>query len=254
MYVLKICYQWLLPPGGILLLLLGLAWYMFRQRQRGRWYLLAVCGVLYVLSLRLGAWLLVAPLEQAIPQPDDVTGDVIVMLGNGSLADAPDIDGTGQPSGTMAKNMLAALRMQRQTGLPLIVSGGEVYAFSGNESAIAAREFRSLGLQEADVTYENRSRTTAENLRYTQNILHAHGWTNPIIAVVALQAPRTALLAEHMGMQAQTYPTHYRAAQTCHLGGPHDLVPSAAALDDSAAALKAYLGIIATWAGVYDEK
>jgi len=290
LYILKFFYQWLLPPGIFILLLLGLAVWLWRRERgaaagalterralrRGRWLVLAVAGALYVLSLRLGAWLLVAPLEQAIAQPAAVSGDVIVMLGNGSLADAPDLGGVGQPSGTMAKNMLAALRLQRLTGLPMVVSGGEVYAYSGNESDIAAREFAEMGLtmeggerggttlsasrcsapppegesgvggsDKVQVFFERRSRNTAENLRFTHAILQEHGWQRPVIAVVALQAPRTALLAEREGLQAQIYPTHYRAAQRFYFEGLHDLVPNASALDDSAAALKEYLGILA---------
>lgn len=245
LYIVKFFYQWLLPPACFVLALALLCVWMFRRRSKGRFVLLALTVMLYLFSLRPVAGLLVWPLERWVEPPAGVSGDVLLMLGNGSVADAPDIDGMGQPSGTMGKNMLMTARLQRTTGLPILVSGGTVFADSGTEADIALREFEGLGIPRESLYGENQSRNTVENARFSKEICDAHGWKKPVVLVVALQAKRTAMIFEREGFDAVIYPTHFRMSRSWHFHPVLDLIPSGAALHDSSDAMKEYLGMLA---------
>lgn len=245
LYVIKFIYQWFLPPACILLLLLAFNIYLYRKKVPGKYFLSFIILIFYFLSVRLGADLLAKPLENWYQPPKVVQGDVILMLGNGSMAGVPDIDGEGQPAGSMAKSMLTAVRMQKQTGLPILISGGMVFEDTGTEADIAKREFLSMGIAEAKLIKENKSRNTVENARFSHQICQVRDWKQPILLVVALQAPRTALIFQREGLNCTIYPTHYRRTASWHFNPILDLVPDGNNLADSSAALREYLGILA---------
>ncbi len=244
-YLIKFVYAWILPPACIILGLAVLDVWLYRQRAKG-WKVLGVLIVLlYFFSIRVGANLLVWPLEHSYMPPKDLQGDVILMLGNGFVSGAPDVDGIGQPSGTMAKSMLTVFRLQRQTGLPVLISGGSAYSRESSEADIAAREFSSMGIPADKLFVENQSRNTVENARLSKVACEANGWGQPILAVVAAQAPRSAMIFAREGLDCVIYPTHYRREMDWHFSLVEDLVPSGGNLDDSAMALKEYMGILA---------
>ena len=250
LYLMKFVYQWLLPPACIFLPLLGLAVYMQRKRMRGRWGLSVLLLIFYILSIRIGADALVRPLESWYVPPQIVEGDVLLMLGNGAMTGVPDLDGCEQPSGTMAKSMLLTFRLQRLTGLPILVSGGKVFQDTGTEADIAEREFLGMGVPGEKLFRENRSRNTVENARLSKTVCLQQGWTHPALLVVALQAPRTAMIFAREGLACTIYPTHYRRSTVWHFNPVLDLVPTGDNLADSSAALREYLGIAALKLGL----
>ena len=247
LYLIKFCYQWILPPAIFILILTCITLYMYRRHAPGRTALAIVTLLLYVFSLRLPAMLLMQPLEYAIPQPQSPKGDVLLMLGNGAIGDVPDITGMGQPSGTMGKNMLMTLRLHKTLNLPILISGGTVFEDAGNEASIASREFPEMGVPKDKLFSEGGSRNTVENARLSKKICDEHGWTRPIVTVVALQAPRTAKIFEREGMDVTIYPTHYRAGASWHFHPVLDLIPDGGNLSNSAAAIREYIGIAALY-------
>lgn len=251
MSLAKILAHWLILPPGCLVVALGLACVVaWRTSSRLRHVLAILCLVLFGLSTRPGAALLCRPLESAFPVPAAIEADVLVMLGAGSTGGVPDIDGTGQPSAIMAKNMLAAFRLQRQTGLPLVLSGGEVREGQGCEAAIARRILVGMGIPEERIVVEGASRTTAENARFTGAIMQARGWRRALVVCPALHAARARALFRAEGVDCRIWPSHHRMSQGLSFSPARDLVPSAAQLANSAAALKEYLGLAALELGL----
>lgn len=252
MYFVKFLYQWILPPGGLILILAIVTVMAFRRHFCGRWVLAISLAMFYALSIRVGADLLVKPLEYELEQPILNDSDVLVMLGNGSVSGVPDIDGVGQVSDTMGKNLLFAARLYQVTGIPILVSGGTVYLDKGNESDIAIRELRGLGIPNNKLYAENESRNTVENARFSHRICEEHGWNKVSVLVVAVQAPRTKIIFERefSGMDLTIYPTHYRRSPSWHFDPVLDLVPSAKNILDSAIALKEYMGLLALYFGM----
>ena len=55
------------------------------------------------------------------------------------MQDTPDVDGIGSLCSSPSSRLLAALRLHRELGAPILISGGQVYADSGAEAKIARR-------------------------------------------------------------------------------------------------------------------
>lgn len=252
--VVKFCYQWLLPPGLVILFLLLAALVLWRRGRKGWGLLLAPGLVLWLCSLRLVANLVCAPLEEAIPVPSmDRVGecDLIVMTGAGSVGGVSDMGGTGQPGPIMAKSMLTAFRLQRATGKPLLVSGGQVRRENGSEADIALRIFGQMGIARDKLIAENRSRNTAENARFTRELLQKRGQKRVLVVSPALHAPRVRELFAREGLDAVMFPSHFRRSRDWNFQLLADTMPTAENLNDVSDALREYLGLLAIRLGLY---
>lgn len=248
LYIIKFIYQWFLPPAIFIAIMAVMSVYMIKKKLPCRYVLTVLTVLLYAASLRVTADALGRPLETYYTQPDvsEVSDcDVILMLGNGSLGDVPDMGYTGQPSGTMGKNMMMTLRLSRTLDLPILISGGTVFRDTGNESDIAKREFIDMGVASDKIFCEKKSRNTVENIRFAKEICDEHGWQHPVLMVVALQAERTAMIAKREGMDAVIFPTHYRRNASSNFDPVLDLLPDAGNLMDTSAAIREYIGMLA---------
>ena len=153
-YLLKFGASFVLPPGIfiVLLALLVIACWR-RQQHRIAGLLAAVTVVFYLLSTGFTAEYFMGRLEPVWEPPQHPQGDVIIMLGGGAIQDTPDVDGTGSLCSSPSGRLLTALRLHRELGVPILVSGGQVYADSGAEAKIARRVLMSLGVPEQEITW-----------------------------------------------------------------------------------------------------
>lgn len=76
----------------------GLDGLALSKKASGRWAMLVITAVFYLLSTEPVSDILIQPLEMAYEQPslEALDGDVIIVLGGGSRAGVPDVDGVGQ--------------------------------------------------------------------------------------------------------------------------------------------------------------
>ncbi|MFD2878694.1 hypothetical protein ACFTAO_26135 [Paenibacillus rhizoplanae] len=123
-YLIKFVYSFVLPPGIFVLLLLGMVVWLWRSSRRPAIVLLAVTLLLYLSMTSAVSDMLIGSLERKYPQPAAAEGDVIVILGGGATSGTPDLDGQGNMSGPAANRLLAAARLYRETGLPIIFLRG----------------------------------------------------------------------------------------------------------------------------------
>lgn len=250
LYVIKWIYMWVLPLGGIVILLAAITAYQCKRRAAGRYPLLAVVVLLYALSIAPTADWLVGSLERVYSQPplEDVKGDVVILLGGGVRAGVPDFDGTGQISEGAANRFLTAARLQRAFKLPVLLSGGVVFAGDVSESAVARRMLLSLGVDASLIEVDERSRNTAENAAYSREICSRRGWTKPIVVTSAFHMPRAMAFFRREGLDAMPYPCDYRA-ESGRPFSPYSFIPQAAVLADSCLAIKEYAGLAAVKLG-----
>jgi len=248
----KLLYTWLLPPAVFTLMLLGLDIYLYWRKAPGRKFLSVVLVLFYLLSTTPVSYLLVKSLENRYPQPapNEVKGDIIILLGSGCVYDVRDFDGYDQPAGGFAKGILSAARLQRLTGLPVIISGGTDYADTSSVAEIAVRNLRSLGIPGDKLIAESKSYNTVENAKFCKEICKQKGWQRPILLAAALHSPRANLLFEKYGLTCQPYPTHYLYSGKWRFNPVYDLMPDAYRLDASAVVIKEYLGIMAVRLGL----
>ncbi|MCI1858853.1 MAG: YdcF family protein [Sporolactobacillus sp.] len=242
-YIIKFMYGFILPPGFFVTLSLILFAVLRKQNRRLSRLFAGMALLLYLAFIPLTGELLVRPLEQHDQPPTHLSGDVLVMLGAGATSDTPDIDGKGQLSGFAANRLLTIVRLQRQTGLPVILSGGKVYSDSGVEARIARRQLIALGVPAKKLIVEDGSITTRTNALNTKKILRHYHYRRPILVTSAFHMPRAVRNFSKIGIHVQPYPTDYLVDRQQAVY-PAKFVPT----DGSVLfiAIKEYVGLLAT--------
>ena len=244
MYIVKFLYTvFLFPPGLFIVVLLLIAWLRRHNRPLARAALLAA-AILYLASISLVSGPLVHSLETKHTPPPQVAGDVIVIIGGGATLDTPNLDSRGHLYGTSANRLLTGLQLYHKLGVPIIFSGGQVFATGGVEAEIARSILLSVGVPDGKIIAETASLNTGDNARYTAAILSSRGFTRPILVTSAFHMERAVRQFQKAGVAVVPFPTDYQ--DNIARGFHHtDLWPSPAATGQLVLALKEYLGIAA---------
>jgi uncharacterized SAM-binding protein YcdF (DUF218 family) len=239
----------LAPPASCLWLsLTGLALLRSRFRRWGRVLVGLGLGSLYLFSTGLCAGWLAAGLEPtALPAPGSpqltarLRGwQAIVVLGAGRTVGAPEYGGADIPSYWAASRLRYGANLYRQTGLPLLVSGGSVAGETEPEATLMARSLERDYL--ANVRWqEGKSRTTWENARNSADLLKAQGVSRIVLVTSAVHMRRSVAAFEHFGFTVQPAATDY--SDFGHLPLMLRLVPNAVALLYTQQALHEYVGV-----------
>ena len=240
----KIAAALLLPPGGNLLLgVAGLA--LWRRAKPVAMLLFAVSFVsLAILSTpKVGDALFEAVERFPARLPGAALAEdvgVIVVLAGGRNGNAPEYGGETVAFPSLVRLRYGA-RLQRETGLPLLVSGGRV---RGDEPASEAALIKGVLERELNVPVrwqEERSRNTAENARYSAELLRQENIAAVILVTDAAHMPRAVEAFEGQGVRVYAAPTARRTGNRA-AAGVLDWLPSASALDRSRMALHELLG------------
>ena len=244
-YVLKFCYSWVLPPACFVVALVWLGWRLWRRARSLAGVAWMVALLLYAASVApVSEWLL-RELEYRVPPAAVIGTDVIVVLGGGTMKDVPTPAGwSGQLHDAAGQRLLAAYALHRQTGLPLLVSGGEVFAEYGREAVIMRDILVSFGVSPAKIILEDRSLNTTENAQLTAPILLQRGLRHPLLVTSAFHMPRSVTEFQRAGISVAPYPAGFYTSRRYH-GTLLDVVPSGSALRGTSSALKEYLGLAA---------
>lgn len=169
-----------LPGFIILLLLLGLFYHVVNVRLSG-YFLSAALIILYIASIPLGGYLLVAPLytyknmtEEQLTHPD--ASAAIVVLGGGRDLMAREFRGSDVVSMYTLVRLRYAAWLYAQMRIPILVSGGRKEDEGVTEASLMANELSTaFGIH---VTWqEERSTNTHENADFTAKMLLPEGIT-----------------------------------------------------------------------------
>lgn len=226
----------LLPPLDLLLLAAAGA-YLARRRPR--------LGRVLMAAAFAGLWLLATPyvgdrLLTALQTPyQPIRGDeaeAIVILGGGSDP-APEYGGDS-PSQPTLERLRYGARLARQTGRPILVTGGAPKGGRPEAEVMAEVLAADFGLPGAWV--EGRSRNTWENARFSADLLQKAGIRRIYLVSQAWHLPRAIPVFERAGLEVVP-------AGTGHAGlgelTPLDFLPSARGLKDSYIALHEAIGL-----------
>ena len=237
------------PPGiFLLLLLLGLLLLRFRPvlAQLLLWLSL-ITG--YLLSTSYIAGVLLQQLQEyPALKPDQITAQVkhshaqaIVVLSSNSYKNAPEYGRDTVGDATLERVRYGAY-LYRQTGLPLVVSGGHVLDTKGESLAAVMAETLQHDFGVKQVWLEERSRTTAENAIYTQQLLKEKGIDTVLLVTHSYHMPRAVAIFEKSGLKVIPAPTVLKVERDS--GEPRFLLwlPNAAAMEESFIALHELVG------------
>lgn len=195
-----------LPPGACVLLLLTALGAVALGRRRAGWALATLAtALLWVSATPFVAATLLGSLErEPVPAPA-APPRAIVVLGGGSYFDAPEYGGHTVGSLTLERLRYGA-RLARESGLPVLVTGGDPLGGGGSEAA----QMKAVLEQEFGVAVkwaETASRTTRENATATAALLRAEGIASVRLVTHAWHMPRARRVFEAAGLQVHAAPT-----------------------------------------------
>lgn len=238
----------LLPPLNLILVCaLGL-WMRLRWPRFGLGLSIAALLILSVISTRVGASLFVTPLEQLnspLLSAKDAGAQAIVVLGGSRISRAPEYAGLDIPSSPTLQRLRYAAKLQRETGLPVLVTGGQPDGAEESEAAIMTRVLRD-DFSVPVKWIEGASNNTAENAQFSYRILNAVGVHRILLVTDALHMQRAKLVFEKMGFEVIPAPTIFVASMRPALT---DFLPSAHWLHKSSYAMHEWLGL--AWYALY---
>jgi uncharacterized SAM-binding protein YcdF (DUF218 family) len=237
----------LTPPG----LILCVALFGFLVQMKWVWvgnlFVGAAFAALFALSLPYTGKQLLADLEAEIkPLPATVPEDIarragaIVVLAAGRYSSAPEYGGDTVDRDTLERLRYAA-QLHRQTGLPLLVSGGAPYGEETSEAALMQAVLqRDFGISPKWV--EDRSPDTMQNAALSKALLAEAGIRTVFLVTQAWHMPRAQWAFVHAGLDPIPAPTGFTklsVAERKLLG----YLPSARGLGLSSLALHERLGL-----------
>ncbi len=246
-FIKELITPFLLPPGCfiVLMIVLGIRFRIKRQRAAGA-VLLSLAALLWTASARPVADLLEHGLSAGVAVPGPrVRGDVIVLLGGGQNDRVLDIlgrPGVAGPDTTV--RVVAAARLQKRLGIPVIASGGSPFGESVSEAAIMGRMLRDLGVPADRILLEDRSRDTGQNAEFVKRICDRRGFRHPLLVSSMVHLRRARMVFRRIGLPvtAVSYETPMVHPPAY---GWEDFLPGNA-FADVAACVKEYLGIVYT--------
>ncbi|MDF2960872.1 MAG: hypothetical protein K0S39_2607 [Paenibacillus sp.] len=244
LYIIKYIYTFFIPPGIFITLLIGFNLWL-RKRDKGAARLLwAVVFFIYIFTLPVTGNLMLGLLERSYTPPASIQGDVIVLLTGGAVGNTPDVDGRGNLTGFTMNRVVTAYKLHKSTGLPIIISGGQVYKDSGNEGRIVKRNLLAFGVKESSLILDDKSRNTEENAINTAHILRQNNFAKPVLVTSAFHMKRSVGNFNQLGISTVPYPTDYLVPQPYNVTVT-SLLPSSDGVQKCSLAAKEYLGLLA---------
>jgi uncharacterized SAM-binding protein YcdF (DUF218 family) len=198
----------LLPPlNGLLVICAGvLIWRRFPRLARG--CVVAGVALLWLLALPVVGNALLRTLEGApVTATELKQAQAIVVLGGGRYRDAAEYGGDTVGEATLLRLRYAA-KLQRETGLPILVSGGKPEGGQLSE----AETMRHALMQDFGVPVrwiEDASDNTHENAAHSARMLKADGVQRILLVTHAWHMPRAASSFSWTGLTVIPAPTDF---------------------------------------------
>jgi uncharacterized SAM-binding protein YcdF (DUF218 family) len=226
-----------LPPTSLIVLTIAGALLLRRRRALGLTLMLGSQLALLALSLPVVANALARSLEPPPVTANDLKrAQAIVILAGGNNRGSPEWGGETVKTYTLQRLRYGA-RLARETGLPILVTGGR----PGGGRFAEASVMRDVLVKEYNLQVrwvDAEAMTTGENAQISATILKAEGLTRVALVTDAIHMPRSRQVFEAAGLEVIACPTAYAGQRPFQ---PNQLVPGAAALQLSHAALREWV-------------
>jgi uncharacterized SAM-binding protein YcdF (DUF218 family) len=197
----------LLPPLNALLPV-GLGWALWRRRPRlARGLVGAGALLLFLMSMPVVGDALLRTLEgEPVSAEALLQTQAIVVLGGGRYRDAPEYGGGDTVGDGTLMRLRYAARLQRETGLPILVSGGK--PDGGDLSEAATMRDVLAGDFAVPVRWvEGASDDTRQNARLSAEQLKRDGVSRVLLVTHAWHMPRAMRSFAAAGVAVTPAPT-----------------------------------------------
>ena len=237
----------LLPPLSLLLLLaLGII-LLYRRPRLAKTLIFASFGLLWIASTPYfaeGALHLLeaqtTSLNISLPDGQPQAADAIVILGGGTYFHAPEYAGQDTISYTTLVRLRYGAKLQRETGKPILVTGGKPLGNSVSE----AQQMRMSLEQDFHVPVrwtENESDNTFENAYHSFRILQQAGTRRIYLVTHAWHMPRAATVFRRAGFEVVEAPTAFTTRYRTDL---LTFLPRPESLEDSKIFIHEVIGLL----------
>jgi uncharacterized SAM-binding protein YcdF (DUF218 family) len=237
-----------LPSNVMMLVGLAGGALLFTQRRRLARGLIVASLIALVFAgwSPLGNWLM-AGLEDRFPAWDGAgPPDGIVVLGG---AISPELSAArgGVALNEAAERMTAVADLARRYPAARIVfTGGNGNLLGGAaEADFVLRLLESFGIARERVTLEGRSRNTAENARFTRDLVLPKPGERWLLLTSAYHMPRAIGIFRHEDFAAEAYPVDWRTRGAADASAPFATLSAGLALTDTA--VHEWAGLLAYW-------
>ena len=232
----------LLPPLNLLLAALA---GLFLSRSRPRLARALIGGSLALLWLCATPYVADGALRQLesslrIVAPKSQPADAIVVLGGGTYFDAPEYDGMDTVSAPTLVRLRYAAKLQRETGKPILVTGGKPL---GNRTS-EAQQMKSILENDFNVRVkwtEEASNNTMEDARYSYPILQKAGIKRIYLVTHAWHMRRSIMAFQAAGLDVVPAPT---AFTTCYQTDLLSFIPNAESMNNSKIFMHELIGLL----------
>lgn len=223
----------LLPPGLMILLMLGGYFLARRLPRTGKIMLFTGFGLLIITSLPIVANLNLRLLETvpALPAEElaQPTAQAIVILSGGRNLEAPEYGNVDTINMYTLERVRYGAWLQRQTRLPILVTGGKVFESSRPSLAELMQQVLTQEYNVPVRWLETNSRNSWENAQLTQAQLSEAGINRIYLVTQAWHMPRAKMAFEAVGLEVIPAPTGFLSVES---DAPLilDFLPSASAI------------------------
>ncbi len=233
----------LLPPTIFIVFAISGLLIARRYRYLGRTVMVVSVMSLLALSTDAGSAWLIRPLEQQSLQAKLIEknkSQAIVVLGGGRARVASGQGDYDQVGPITLMRLRAAARLQRQTHVPLLVSGGAHDGQGESEAVLMARSLKDdFGFEARWV--ESDSINTNQNAILSAQLLRQENIQQIFLVTDAIHMPRARWAFEHAGLRVVSVPSQFVASDDFQLAR---FIPNAQSLKNSHYAIHEWLGLL----------
>ena len=197
-FIKKLITPFLLPPGIFVLASAFCGALVFKRTRRGACACFAFSALMWICSTAPFSDLVFYGLENAYAVPYDLKADAVVVLGGGVLQNFPAVSAGERLSSSSLARLSAAAAVYRKTRLPVLVSGGAVFA-RDSEAAAARLYLIESGVPPGAVFTEEKSRDTSENALFLKKICDEKGYKKILLLTSAYHMRRAVFLFKKAG-------------------------------------------------------
>jgi len=234
----------LIYPPAINILLLVAALLLWRRRKTAITLIVISTITLIIFSMPVTSKQLAIMLEKypAIPpvQLANYQADAIVLLGGGMISYASEYDGSSLGGDALMRLRYAAF-VQKQTGLPLLTSGGVTDRAGSDSEAETMQRILVSDYSIHNIHAESSSMTTYENAVQSVTILKQRNMKKIFLVTSSLHMNRAVDLFTGLGVKVIPAPTNVKSDYELNW---QYFIPSGNGLYGTRYVLHEYLGIL----------
>lgn len=246
MFILSKLLGLLLNPTLWIVIILAMAWIThnpYRRKRRLTWALLAFLFFSNPFVVKtITQWYQSRP----APMHQHERYDAGLLLGGMMSYDEPSASAYFNSA---SDRFIQTLKLYRQGHIrKIIISGGNAAMKPGpfREADWLVRNFRAMGVPEADILVERQSRNTVENARLARRITDSLQSTQPIVVITsAWHMPRAKRIFSKEQIPIRPFPADFQTVPYSQVITANAFLPNAFAMQQWAVLLKEWVGLAA---------